>query len=199
MIGMSQKKKDYKCVNCGFDERGNFVRYRTVCPVGEEDVRNRKNISNIYPGKEVKESSKWKKRGAVCAAVAVLVIGINWFAASSPSAEVSIRIVNWVFSAADERTILYVDTQNVSEKSVNVLHQDFLLDGTSVEWNTEADTESPFDMNPGGGMVQLVRLNANIREYSEFTVQALIRTDGETEERTISSTFQISEFEKLFR
>lgn len=87
-ICSGEEKKDYKCVSCGFDEREDFVRYRTVCPVNKEDVRNRKNVSSMYPDKKAKKSFKWKKIGLVCAAAAVLVMGISWFAASSPSEKV---------------------------------------------------------------------------------------------------------------
>lgn len=45
-ICSGEKKKEYKCISCGFDEREDFVRCRTICAVGEEDVKSRVKYTN---------------------------------------------------------------------------------------------------------------------------------------------------------
>lgn len=45
-ICLGKEKKEYKCTSCGFDEREDFVRCRTICAVGEEDVKSRAKYTN---------------------------------------------------------------------------------------------------------------------------------------------------------
>lgn len=70
-VCLGKEKKRYKCTNCGFDERGDFICYRTICTVGEEDVRKRKNVRSVYPGKKVEKTFKWKMIVAACATLAI--------------------------------------------------------------------------------------------------------------------------------
>ena len=41
-----KQKKGYQCASCGFDERGDFVHYRTICCVSVKDVENRRKYSS---------------------------------------------------------------------------------------------------------------------------------------------------------
>lgn len=45
-ICSGKENKEYKCLKCGFDIRGDFVNYQTICAVSEEDVRNRKKYED---------------------------------------------------------------------------------------------------------------------------------------------------------
>ena len=37
-VCLGKQKKEYQCVDCGFDEREDFVGYRTVCKVSEKTL-----------------------------------------------------------------------------------------------------------------------------------------------------------------